>query len=57
MANVASLSLKQVRALHKHLEATLGDSIDSLVEQVGEVDAFTLVLLKQRLTKVLGDQS
>ncbi len=49
MANYASLSLKQVRALHKYLHMKLGDSVDGLIEEIGEADAFTLVLLKQRL--------
>ncbi len=49
MGNYASLSLKQVKALHKFLDKTLGDSIDDLVKEIGEEDAFVLVLLKQRL--------
>ena len=51
MANYASLSLKQVKALQRFLENNLGDSIDELGADIGEADAFVLVLLKQRLTE------
>lgn len=49
MGNHASLSLKQVEALAKFLEIKLGDSVDELIEEMGEADAFTLVLLRKRL--------
>ncbi len=51
MANHASLSKKQVGALSRHLKRTLPDSIDKLVEDVGADDAFTLVLMSERLEK------
>ena len=49
MANHASLSKKQADALQRFLEAKLGDSIDELVAEIGESDAFVLVLLHRRL--------
>ncbi len=56
MANYASLSLKQVKVLHKFLEKALGDSIDDLVKREGEVDAFALILLKQRFATRLAKE-
>ncbi len=53
MANHASLSKKQVQALHKFLTAKLGDSVDDLIKEVGEADAFILVLLNVRLRERL----
>ncbi len=55
MANYASLSLKQVKALHKFLSKNMGDSVDGLVKEIGEEDAFVLVLLKQRLGKKIAE--
>lgn len=57
MANYASLSLKQVKALHRFLELKLGDSVDDLIEEVGEADAFVLVLLKQRMAARMEKES
>ncbi len=49
MANVASLSKKQALALKRFLKLKLGDSVDDLVKEVGQEDAFVLTLLHQRL--------
>lgn len=52
MANHASLSKKQATALRRFLKLKLGDSIDELVEELGQEDAFVLVLLHQRLERL-----
>ena len=49
MANHASLSKKQADALQRFLKIKLGDSVDELVKELGQQDAFVLVLLHQRL--------
>ncbi len=49
MASHITLSKKQSVALSKYLQATLGDSVDELVEKIGQEDAFTLLTLNQRL--------
>ncbi len=52
MANHASLSKKQAIALRRFLKLKLGDSIDELVEELGQEDAFVLTLLLQRLERL-----
>ena len=49
MANAASLSDKQAKALLKFLTRFMPESIDEFVEDFGQGDAFTIVLLAQRL--------
>lgn len=56
MANAASLSHKQARALSRFLTSKLGDSIDELVEEIGEEDAFVLVVLRRRLQETVSKE-
>lgn len=56
MANAASLSHKQARALSRFLTSKLGDSVDDLVKELGQEDAFVLVLLNQRLIENLSKE-
>lgn len=51
MGNHASLSKNQAEALGRFLQKTLGDSVDTLIKEVGVKDAFTLVSLKERLVE------
>lgn len=56
MANYASLSRKQTRALQRFLKLKLGGSIDELVKELGQEDAFVLVLLSQRLERSVAKE-
>lgn len=57
MANYASLSRKQLKALHAFLEKQMPESIDELVEQIGQEDAFTLTLLKSRFDEQVAKEA
>ena len=48
MASHTSITKPQQLALHKFLEAKLPKSIDKLVDEVGQEDAFRLLSLKER---------
>lgn len=56
MANHASLSKKQAIALRRFLKLKLGDSVDDLVEEIGQEDAFVLTLLYQRLERITPEE-
>jgi len=55
MANVASLSEAQARALGKYLSKHLPESLDELVAELGLEDAFRVKQLEERLRKVNGE--
>jgi hypothetical protein len=52
MANYASLTEKQAGALSRFFDAHLDPSVDCLIENMGEEDAFTLVRLNRRIKAV-----
>lgn len=56
MANHLSLTKPQCGALKKLMDLTVGTSIDALVKQFGQEDAFRIIQMKQRLDKMNFDE-